>query len=149
VERACCWLLAAQNQDGGWGGDAGTPSSIEETSLSLEALSTIVLSDPTSNSLRPSRSPVTTGNCEQEALQRALRRGAAWLCHATDVGGRFPPAPIGLYFAKLWYDEKLYPLIFSVAAFRRLKMAVHGYNDGAWTRAVSLVSSASTSNSVH
>jgi squalene-hopene/tetraprenyl-beta-curcumene cyclase len=26
------------------------------------------------------------------------------------------PSPIGLYFAKLWYYEKLYPLIFTVSA---------------------------------
>jgi squalene-hopene/tetraprenyl-beta-curcumene cyclase len=26
------------------------------------------------------------------------------------------PSPIGLYFAKLWYYEKLYPLIFTVAS---------------------------------
>jgi squalene-hopene/tetraprenyl-beta-curcumene cyclase len=29
------------------------------------------------------------------------------------------PAPIGFYFAKLWYYEKLYPLIFTVAALGR------------------------------
>ena len=28
----------------------------------------------------------------------------------------FDPAPIGFYFAKLWYYEKLYPLVFAVAA---------------------------------
>jgi squalene-hopene/tetraprenyl-beta-curcumene cyclase len=26
------------------------------------------------------------------------------------------PAPIGFYFAKLWYFERLYPLIFTVGA---------------------------------
>lgn len=26
------------------------------------------------------------------------------------------PAPIGFYFAKLWYYERLYPLIFTVGA---------------------------------
>jgi squalene-hopene/tetraprenyl-beta-curcumene cyclase len=29
------------------------------------------------------------------------------------------PAPIGFYFAKLWYYERLYPLIFTVAALGR------------------------------
>jgi squalene-hopene/tetraprenyl-beta-curcumene cyclase len=34
--------------------------------------------------------------------------------------GRFrDPSPIGFYFAKLWYYEKLYPLIFTVAALGR------------------------------
>ena len=27
-----------------------------------------------------------------------------------------PPAPIGLYFAQLWYYEKMYPLVFSLSA---------------------------------
>ena len=29
------------------------------------------------------------------------------------------PSPIGFYFAKLWYFERLYPLIFTVAALGR------------------------------
>jgi squalene-hopene/tetraprenyl-beta-curcumene cyclase len=34
--------------------------------------------------------------------------------------GRYrEPAPIGFYFAKLWYFERLYPLIFTVAALRQ------------------------------
>jgi hypothetical protein len=24
------------------------------------------------------------------------------------------PTPLGLYFAKLWYDEELYPLVFAL-----------------------------------
>ena len=27
---------------------------------------------------------------------------------------------IGLYFAKLWYSERLYPLVFTVAAMERV-----------------------------
>ena len=43
----------------------------------------------------------------------------AWLLEHTAAGTRFPAAPIGLYFAKLWYDEELYPLAFTVAALER------------------------------
>ncbi|GIT29881.1 MAG: hypothetical protein Ct9H300mP1_19270 [Planctomycetaceae bacterium] len=32
------WLAGVQNSDGGWGGDADTPSSVEETALAVEAL---------------------------------------------------------------------------------------------------------------
>src|SRR4030088_1793974 len=38
ARRGVSWLLAAQNADGGWGGAAGTPSSIEETALAVEIL---------------------------------------------------------------------------------------------------------------
>lgn len=86
------WLLRAQNADGGWGGSAGIASSIEETALALHALGT--LGDP--------------------AHREAMDRGSAWLTAATERGERTPASPIGFYFAKLWYYEDLYPLIFSV-----------------------------------
>ncbi|MCX7886684.1 MAG: squalene--hopene cyclase [Verrucomicrobiae bacterium] len=90
--RATHWLLAAQNDDGSWGGGTRTRPSIEETALAICAL----------------------------AGTEAAQKGAAWLVRATDEGRRFPPAPIGLYFAKLWYYEKLYPLIFTVAALKQV-----------------------------
>ena len=84
------WLRQNQNRDGGWGGGPGTPSTIEETSLALQALAST--NDP------------------------AIGRGLEWLVAATDEGRKTPPSPIGLYFASLWYYEELYPLIFSTGA---------------------------------
>ena len=86
------WLLAARNDDGGWGGAAGAPSSIEEPALAVAALAGIA------------------------GAEAAVRRGAAWLVQRTEGGTRFDPAPIGLYFASLWYAEQLYPVIFTVQA---------------------------------
>jgi squalene-hopene/tetraprenyl-beta-curcumene cyclase len=111
-EKALCngfkWLVESQNSDGGWGGRAGTPSSIEETALAVEGLCSahdficgIAASDGTS---------------QQEMSRGAIQRGINWLVENTKRGASFPPAPIGFYFANLWYFEKLYPLIFSVAA---------------------------------
>jgi squalene-hopene/tetraprenyl-beta-curcumene cyclase len=49
-----------------------------------------------------------------------------WLI-ATPVGGRVTPAaPIGLYFAKLWYFERLYPLIFLAGALERVAATSQG-----------------------
>jgi squalene-hopene/tetraprenyl-beta-curcumene cyclase len=87
------WLLSAQNPDGGWGGDRGVHSSIEETALAIGAL-------------------CVAGRDEVEA---AIAAGCEWLQSATADGTRFPAAPIGLYFAKLWYSEALYPLLFTVS----------------------------------
>ena len=46
----------------------------------------------------------------------SIDRGLAALVEKTDSGRKFPPAPIGFYFAKLWYFEEQYPLIWTVAA---------------------------------
>ncbi len=89
------WLRQAQNSDGGWGGQNGCPSSVEETSLALEAL----LGDDRSGD--------------------AVAAGLKWLVQALEEGRVFEPAPIGFYFAKLWYFEDLYPLIFAAAALHR------------------------------
>ena len=48
-----------------------------------------------------------------------VQRGLAWLVEAVESGRFREPSPIGFYFAKLWYFEKLYPLIFTVAALGR------------------------------
>ena len=50
----------------------------------------------------------------------AVGRGVAWLVEAVESGRFRDPSPIGFYFAKLWYFEKLYPLIFTVAALGRV-----------------------------
>jgi squalene-hopene/tetraprenyl-beta-curcumene cyclase len=100
ARRGVVWLLANQNPDGGWGGGLGTPSSLEETALAVE-----VLIDA-----RP-------------AVQDAVRRGLSWIVERVEQGGLYAPTPIGFYFAKLWYFEKLYPIIFTVAALGRARRA--------------------------
>ncbi len=89
------YLERVQNDDGGWGGAAGAPSTMEETAVAVEALATW-----------PEREP--------------LAHGAHCLAGRVLAGGLDEPAPIGLYFAKLWYWERLYPIIFSVAALGRM-----------------------------
>jgi len=108
LQRAARWLLAAQNGDGGWGGAAGTRSSIEETALALEALAEVAGAD-------------RSGADEAVA---AVGRGVHWLSENTGRGRQFPPSPIGFYFAKLWYFEKLYPLIYTVQALSAVQDAV-------------------------
>ncbi len=105
LQRGAEWIISAQNADGGWGGAPGVPSSIEETALALDALSRLALVCPQSGIWN---------------LESVIAAAAAWLVEHTDCGRSFPPAPIGLYFAKLWYFEKLYPLIFTVGALQRV-----------------------------
>jgi squalene-hopene/tetraprenyl-beta-curcumene cyclase len=51
--------------------------------------------------------------------EAAVNNGLAWLVEQVESGGLGFAAPIGFYFAKLWYSEKLYPLIFAVGALGR------------------------------
>ncbi|MBI2194378.1 MAG: squalene--hopene cyclase [Planctomycetes bacterium] len=99
ASRAFEWLLRSQNGDGGWGGGPDTPSTVEETGLALEALA------------------ASTG--PSAAHQAALAHGFDWLSRSVGCGGLDQPSPIGFYFAKLWYFERLYPLIFSAGAAGR------------------------------
>ena len=103
IAAARKWLFAAQNDDGGWGGAPQTPSSIEETALALEALCA-------GDSWKSGTDEVA-----------AIRRGVYWLIEHTNRGRDFQPAPIGFYFAKLWYFEHLYPIVYTLAAAGRVK----------------------------
>jgi squalene-hopene/tetraprenyl-beta-curcumene cyclase len=38
------------------------------------------------------------------------------MMQATEDARYFPATPVGLYFARLWYAEELYPLIFAAGA---------------------------------
>ena len=99
------WLVNHQRDDGGFGGGPSVHwdnallgnSTVEETALCAEAL--LASSD--------------------QAHQDAGRRAIAWLEIAaqSDSIGTFHP--IGFYFAKLWYHERLYPLVFSIGALAR------------------------------
>jgi squalene-hopene/tetraprenyl-beta-curcumene cyclase len=102
-ERATRWLLSVQNADGGWGGDASVASSIEETALAIDALA----------------AACPSGNGPPVIVQ-AVHRGAQWLIASTNRGTSVPASPIGLYFARLWYFEESYPLVFTLCALSRV-----------------------------
>jgi len=113
--RARAWILAAQSEDGGWGGDRGIASSIEETAVAVEALATCMYTSATDQM-------VTDAGVfdDSNKAASAVARGIAWLQDATASGTAYPASPIGLYFAKLWYSERLYPIIFTAAALGRV-----------------------------
>jgi squalene-hopene/tetraprenyl-beta-curcumene cyclase len=97
ARRGVAFLVAAQNPDGGWGGAKGTPFSIEETAVAVEVL-------------------VDMAPAEARGV---VERGLEYLVKRVEDGSFRDPSPIGFYFAKLWYFEKLYPIIFTVAALGR------------------------------
>ncbi len=103
------WVRENQNADGGWGGGSSvlfsvadnSISSVEETALCAEVL-------------------LLDGD---ERSQVAALRGLNWLQSAVEKDLINESTPIGFYFAKLWYFEKLYPLIFATAALCRSRKA--------------------------
>ena len=80
-------------------------SSVEETALAVEAL--LAASNPEPRILNPG------------PLASALEKGLTWLIERVECGEHRQPSPIGFYFAKLWYYERLYPLTFTVATLGR------------------------------
>ena len=102
AQRGFEFLSAEQNEDGGWGGGQSLakrtgrgPSSVEETALATEAL---------------------LANFADRSLQTTVKKGVEWLVESTLGNLHHDDSPIGFYFAKLWYHERLYPLIFTVSA---------------------------------
>jgi squalene-hopene/tetraprenyl-beta-curcumene cyclase len=109
--RGVRWLIENQHSDGSFGTAVGRQtllnspmacgSSIEETTLAVEAL----LAGLDNRQLAADNS-----------VQNAIRQGVDWVVDAVEHNRHRKPAPIGFYFAKLWYYEKLYPLIFTVSS---------------------------------
>jgi len=80
-------------------------SSIEETGVVLAALG---------RSVRDG---------DEIRVSNAIARGARWLMDA-DVGAATAASPVGLYFARLWYYEDLYPLVFAVEGLAAARAAL-------------------------
>jgi squalene-hopene/tetraprenyl-beta-curcumene cyclase len=95
ADEGAAWLVSRQNENGGWGGGVGTPSTVEETALAVSTLAG-----------------------RREAIE-AVRSGVRWLIDRTSNGTSFDATPIGFYFAKLWYYERTYPVTWTVEALGR------------------------------
>ena len=104
------FLMAAQNRDGSWGHAADKTGSVEETGLALEALARV---------LQPG---LVVGDVA--LVGAAVEQGARWLMRRVESGAWREPSPIGFYFAKLWYFERLYPMIFTVAALEAAEQSL-------------------------
>jgi len=99
IENGRRYLEATQGEDGGWGAMSGSPATVEETAAAVQGLAAAGM-----------------------AHSPALARGLTWLAERW-AGGGIEPAPIGLYFARLWYYEDLYPTMFTLRALAAIAAA--------------------------
>lgn len=106
VKEGAEFLLREQQASGAWGGCSAAPPSIEETALACTALAAV-------HGIVP---PGSQREALRERLAGGIERGCAWLIEGTRGGVEFPAAPIGLYFARLWYHERLYPVVWALQA---------------------------------
>jgi len=90
--------------DGNSGLQQAEVSTVEETAVAVEAL-------------------LACGG--DQAIRAAAERGVAWLVRAVEENRHRQPSPIGFYFAKLWYYERLYPVIFAASALGRAVRRLH------------------------
>ena len=94
-----------QCADGGWSGAKDGPPSVEETALAVESLA---------------------GTAEVAATNR----GVEWLVSRVESGAWREPSPIGFYFAKLWYHERLYPMIWTLGALGKAMVGLRSLHAG-------------------
>ncbi len=94
IDSGVEFLLKIQNKDGSWGGGESVPGSMEETALAVSAM-------------LPSKNTA------------ACQKGFEWLGQYYKQNS-LKPAPIGLYFASLWYSEKMYPLTAYLESITRI-----------------------------
>jgi hypothetical protein len=73
--------------------------SVEETGLAVTALLPLVDSS--------------------EPCSKAVSEGLKWLVNAVEQDAHRRPAVIGVSPARLWYHERLYPLVFAAGALSR------------------------------
>ncbi len=94
IEDGAKFLINVKNKDGSWGGNKNLPPSIEETALAIRAL---ILFNPKND----------------------LENSVDWLIDNLQ-SKEIMASPIGLYFASLWYDEQMYPLVYGIAALNEV-----------------------------
>jgi squalene-hopene/tetraprenyl-beta-curcumene cyclase len=113
LKKGCLWLVSAQNPDNGWGSSQDRQSTIEETALALNALAGY-----------------------DDTYSDAVLNGVMWLFNRINEGD-MKPSPIGLYFANLWYFEKMYPIVFTISALKALlSLEFKGLNNSHGSRNV-------------
>jgi squalene-hopene/tetraprenyl-beta-curcumene cyclase len=139
VQRGLAYLERTQRDDGAWlplwFGDQRAEQHENPVLGTARVLRSLELWRPTAPMtrrgqayLRGTQQPDGSWNGQVETTALAVAalagspeaaRGADWLMARIADGSWTDASPIGLYFASLWYDEALYPVIWTVEALER------------------------------
>ena len=93
------FVLATQNEDGGWGGNKGVKSKVTFTCRALAALTYF-----------------------PDQYEETKQRGWNYLYQRFQAGTLYDREPIGLYFSRLWYSEELYNVLFLLNALKGMPL---------------------------
>lgn len=99
IQKGVSFLLNVRNDDGSWGGDKNITGTLEETALAVSAIAS-------------------------EKQKKECYEGLQWLDAFHSKNG-MKAAPIGLYFALLWYDEQMYPVTAYIESLARVTEIDH------------------------
>lgn len=75
---------------------------------------------------------LSTPYAGKDALSESIIRGVEFLVDSLEAGRHNVAWPIGFYFAKLWYHEKLYPHIFTASALGKFLRISSESADSEW-----------------
>jgi squalene-hopene/tetraprenyl-beta-curcumene cyclase len=98
------WLVSHQNEDGGWGGGAGSASTVEETAWALLGLA-----------------DGSGAECDEVVV-----RGARWLLGRQDAGGLWPAAHVSYYMHNLTFSSDHFANGYALQALGRVRRRMLG-----------------------
>jgi squalene-hopene/tetraprenyl-beta-curcumene cyclase len=118
AQRAARWLLGVQHANGGWGPPRTSPAT---SASNIYRTSSSRAEDALAGHCSVEESALAVGALlpmigTNQLYARAVQNGLKWLVDAVEQGRINQPAPIGRRFGKLWYSERLYPLVFAASA---------------------------------
>ncbi|MCI0332642.1 MAG: hypothetical protein L0228_05405 [Planctomycetes bacterium] len=122
ADRAARWLVSSQHAGGGWGPPRAPVdySSAEKDGFRAwranEALAKYCTVEETALAVTALLPLATTS----QPAAKALSAGLTWLVNAVEQDFHRRPAVVGFYPSRIWYHERLYPLVFAEGALTRV-----------------------------
>ncbi len=125
------WVAGSQNEDGGWGGGksldwsqlrrtfAESESEVDDQQLKLLGTSSVEETALCTEILLHAIQCRSIDELMRKRLESHARSGVEWLVNAIELDCISIHWPIGFYFAKLWYYEQMYPLVFAASTLTK------------------------------